>query len=168
MRTSKKTIAAALATAFVAGSFEVDDLVERGSQVLGKRLRWLTLLAQRLSEVFRGRMRPRRATVEMFVLFDQDFHRAYRKSKLRVVNRIDLSTSMAPTSTAAAWGTFPELTTAKQLAEWLEIRSRHLDWLAGAGQYASPTATSKLQHYRTHVLPKRWGQIRLIEAPSYA
>ena len=88
MRTSKKTIAAALATAFVAGPFEVDELVERCSIVLGKRLRWLTLLAQRLADVFRGRTRPRQATVEMFLLFDPGFHRAYRRSKLRIVDRL--------------------------------------------------------------------------------
>lgn len=166
MRRSKKTIATALATAFVAGSFDAEDLTQRGSQVMGKRLRWLQPLAQRLSVAYRGQIRPRKSTVESFILGDPGFHRAYRRYQLKVVDPLGISPLMAPTAVASGWQKIPAIITPQQLATWLEVPLRQLDWFAGAGQFARSPEKTKLQHYRYRALSKGSGQVRLIEAPK--
>lgn len=166
MRTSKKTLAAALATAFVAGSFEVDDLVERGYGVIGKQPRWMQPLAERLHAAFPWDMRPRRASVERFLLFDYGFHRAYRRSKLTVASRIGSSPVMNQGVVASGWKAIRPLTTPAELADWLNVPLRQLDWFAGVGPYKRAAIETKLQHYRYRVLKKVDGNVRLLEAPK--
>jgi hypothetical protein len=60
----------------------------------------------------------------------------------------------------------PSLCTARELAEWLSITTSELDWFADLKAFAGKRSVEKLAHYRYRMLAKRFGAVRLIEAPK--
>ncbi len=66
---------------------------------------------------------------------------------------------------AAGWN-LPPLCDASELAEWLEVTLRELDWFADRWSGEAKRDNRRLCHYHYRVLAKRFGQVRLIEAPK--
>lgn len=161
-----RTIASALATSFVAGSLNVDDLVERGTRVLGKRPKWLRRCAERLVAFYAPGIRPRQADVKDFLLTDRGFLRACRRSKLKLVDRVGPSPAMSPALPAQFWSTPPAITSPAELAEWLNVPGRQLNWFAQPAYRDGSVRPGNLSHYRYRRLSKPDGQFRLIEAPK--
>ena len=91
-----RTTAHALATAFLAGQLEADELVDRGSHLLGRRWRWIRPLARRIVASFGGKTRPRVATLTKFILADKGFSRATEKHELRLANLLGCTPTMCP------------------------------------------------------------------------
>ncbi len=162
---SRETIAGALASAFVAGNLDVEELVARGSRVMGRTWRWLRPLARRIVQAHGGTVRPRTAVLEKFLLLDQGLARAYAKHDLRVANASGLRPSSSPIEAAKSWDAYP-LTTTGELADWLGITVGELDWFADRRKLESKQSRLKLRHYRYRPLAKRAGQVRLVEAPK--
>lgn len=163
---SRKSIAGALASAFVAGSLDAEELVERGSRVLGQRWAWLRPLAQRVARAYSGKVRPRKAALEKFILHDGGFSRAYFEYDLHLTYDPGNRPTMCPLDAANAWGVRYPISTARELADWLGVSVGELDWFADRRGLEYKRYAPKLSHYRYRTLTKRFGEFRLIEAPK--
>ncbi|MBY0502844.1 MAG: reverse transcriptase family protein [Bryobacteraceae bacterium] len=64
-----------------------------------------------------------------------------------------------------AWG-LPKIASAEALAEWLGLDPPDLAWFADLRGMTRQAPTEALRHYRYHVIVKRHGNLRLIEAPK--
>lgn len=162
---SHSVIARALATAFLAGTLDVDGLVDRGAQLLGRRWRWLRPLALRVSQTFRDNPLCRRRDVASYILSDGGFRQAARRYPLRIVDRLSMQPAMAPVAPVAGWD-LPPINTAGELCEWLHVTVSELDWFADLKHFESRRNRDRLRHYHYRTLAKRSGTIRLLEAPK--
>jgi RNA-directed DNA polymerase len=161
---SKAVIAHAVAGAFLSGALDVDEMVKRGGRVLGKRWRWLRPLARRVREVFGGRPRPRRRAVMELILRDPPFAQAYGKEDLRLANLVS-PPRMTPSLAFTTWNR-PPISSMGALAEWLDVSVGELEWFADLRNLEFKCNQGRLRHYNYRVLAKRFGQIRLVEAPK--
>ncbi|PQO35299.1 RNA-directed DNA polymerase [Blastopirellula marina] len=155
-----------LATAFAAGRFDPEELVQRGSQVVASRGRWLRPLAVRLAEAFAGKIHPRKSTIVAFLVADAGFCRAYHNDRVQIANLLGPIPEMIPTATAANWQGCLALPTPHDVSRWLNLAPGELDWFADRRRMAHAQSNPKLQHYRYRLLQKRPGEYRLIEAPK--
>lgn len=153
-----------LATAFLAGDFVVEEMTKRAARVLGKRYRWLKGLAERICAEFAGHQRPRLVTVTEFIQADRGFNRAHEKYDLEIA-RFPSRGEMTPIAAAQTWNV-PRINSIGQLAAWLQLTVRELDWFAQVRGRAGEESSESLQHYRYRPVHKRFGQVRLIEAPK--
>ena len=71
-----------LADAFLAGPWDLNDLVKRAGLVLGKRYRWIRPLARRVLAEFGDRRRTRSARLGAFLSDDTGFQRAFERHDL--------------------------------------------------------------------------------------
>ena len=165
MMDSPGVISRALAQALVAGPLDVEGLVERGAGLLGRRWRWLRPLAERLCAQFAGRTRPRRIAVARFLAADEGFARACERDELELRAPLAVRPMMGPVAAGAAW-TLPPIRTAGELADWLAIGPAELDWFADRRGLQFRQIHERLRHYHYRPLAKRFGQLRLIEAPK--
>jgi RNA-directed DNA polymerase len=157
-----------LATAFVGGRWNTEELVDRGAAALGQRWRWLSTLAKRLVVAFEQQPRPSTSAVEAFLLRDRGLQRACQRHEIRLAVMPAKRAEMVPaTGTPASW-IVPPLRTVGELAEWLEIDTAELDWFADRRGLESKLPEGPLRHYRYYWLSKRLaGTARLIEAPKW-
>lgn len=164
---SHSAIAGALAAAFLAGELEVDGLVDRGGRLLGRRWRWLRPLARRVAGAWSGRTRPRRASLKTFILADRGFARACEETEddFGLANLVAAPTTMRPVEAARTWPVAP-LPNAEELARWLDVPARHLQWFADLRSWEQKRSRGRLRHYHYRPLTKRFGQVRLVEAPK--
>ena len=161
---SKAAIARALATAIVAGPLTLEGVVDRSGRLFGKRWRWLRPLASRIVESFGDGPRPRRITVTKFILGDRGFAQAYRKHELKIQNR-SAPPRMLPAEGTESWAV-PDICTVGELADWLGITIGELEWFADLRSLEYKRNQGGLRHYNYRPLAKRFGRIRLIEAPK--
>ena len=162
---SNASLARNLAAEFVAGPFEVDSLVDRGSRLFGRRWRWLRPLSRRLIASFHRGPRPRQASVANFILCDRGFLRACERHSLRLDDRIGAPAEMCPIEHAKQWK-IPEICTIAGLANWLTITVGQLEWFADLRSLESKCNQGRLRHYHYRPLAKRFGRVRLVEAPK--
>jgi hypothetical protein len=164
---SNSTLVSALARSILAGEATVDEIVARLSRTLGQKWRWIPPLARRYAERFAGRVRPRRRDVILFLNQDQGFGRARAKysREIHVVEWITGPRRMAPVGWTGGCA-IPAINAVGQLAEWLELSQSELEWFADLKGLGAGKADAKLSHYNYRVLAKRFGSVRLIEAPK--
>jgi RNA-directed DNA polymerase len=160
-----ETIASALATAFLLDALHVDPMVRRGEALFGKRWRFLRPVALRVVARFPGSVRPSHRDVARFIRRDRSFLRAINRHEIEILEWPVISPRMAPAPPATLWRV-PAIATVGELAEWLGISVRHLEWFADLRCWEAKRCTGKLRHYHYRVLPKRSGGVRLIEAPK--
>jgi retron-type reverse transcriptase len=159
-------IAAALADAFVAGPIQVQGLIHRASEVLGRRWHWLGPLAKRICSAYGGNQpRPRKAALIRFLMQDEMLALAVEEVDVQVKDWFVAPHSMAPVAAAAAWPV-PAICTPGELADWLGINLRELAWFADRRGWEAKRAAGRLRHYRYQVRYKKSGQLRLIESPK--
>ena len=163
---NSEAIARALAAACLAGNLEVDEVADRWGRTMGRRWRWLRPLARRVLAEFAGDARTRESVVARFIASDPGFRRAAFKHDLRVAEVLIASGPlMSPVRAAEAWQ-IPSLRTAGELAQWLGIAPRQLDWFADRRSLESKWHRGPLRHYHYRTVAKRFGQVRLIESPK--
>lgn len=162
---SQALIARALSTAFLAGGLDIDESVDRGSRLLGKRWSWLHPLAQRVSEALGNGARPRQVVVTEFILRDQGFLQAFERHDLQLLDQLAAPDTMFPLAAAQSW-TLPAIRTPGELAEWLNINLPELDWFADLRGLQFKQSKLRLRHYHYRPLAKRFGQTRMVEAPK--
>jgi len=162
---SNQTVARVLAASFLAGVWDIDELTERGTQLLGRKYRWLRPLVERVCRGLDGRARPRRAAIAAFLLNDARFVRACDRHELELhdfaATKPTMLASLAPLADPV-----PPLDNTAALADWLEIDFGQLDWMADRHGRERRHAGERLRNYRYRVLRKRSGGFRLIEAPK--
>ena len=159
------SVARALAAAFAAGEFSVDELVDQASRVLGRRWRWLRPFAQRITANFAGHVRPRQNALTKFIIGDPGFVRAAEKYELEVSDWLSAKPVMSPSGPADAWPVV-SLRTAGEVADWLGVTAGELEWFADRRRLEPRQCRPQLRHYHYRLLAKGFGQIRLIEAPK--
>lgn len=162
---SKSAIAHALAAAFLNGGLKSDQLVERGARALGRRWRWLGPLAQRVSQAFGDRLPRRAISLERFILDDAEFAHALRKHKVRVARLLTEPDAMTPVAPARSWKV-PAIRSPGELADWLGIGMGDLSWFADPRAFERKRNQGRLRNYRYRPVAKRFGRIRMIEAPK--
>jgi len=153
-----------IANAFVQGERRVEDTVDRLTNVLGRRWRFLTPLAERYFRAFPN-PRPRRREVLRFLREDRVFRRAWRK-RLSKIHVDQWPSSPPPAQSPAGRWDLPPIQTAGELARWLEVTPGELDWYADLKGITSKSANPRLAHYHRRIFVKRSGGIRLVEAPK--
>jgi RNA-directed DNA polymerase len=156
-----------LARCFLACEPAADQIVARGSRMLGKQWRWLRPLAQRYVKAFAGRTRPRQRDVVRFLLHDRGFQRAWSKyfHELFVAQWLVEPQGMQPVGAAQAWDV-PSIESVGALAEWLGVKAGELEWFADLKGLGYRKSGPKLNHYHYRVLAKGNGSVRLIESPK--
>lgn len=160
-------IARHLASAFVMGRWDVDQLVERGADALGRRWRWLRPLARRLIHALGQNARPGRHRVVAFLRTDAGFQRACRRHDIRLEGLQRRLPQMVPSAGAPRVWEVPSIVTFGELADWLEVDPSKLDWFADLRGLERNAASGPLRNYRYHWLSKRVaGSARLIESPK--
>lgn len=158
-------IARHLAEVLVEGSWDEDDLIERGRRLLGRR-QGLLALARRLREALGAGSRPRAALVEKFLRTDADFRRACQRKVPRLDWRDRLPPVMRPAEGPPSSWPIPALTTPTLLAEWLGLTEPELEWFADCQARGVRRPAGPLRHYGYRWQTKSSGSARLIEAPK--
>lgn len=156
----------ALADSLLAGEPTAELLFYRCSRTLGKRWRWLGPLTERYVKRFR-RTRPRRRDVIRFLRDDAGFERAQSKysNELSLKELLTVPQQMLPTPAAEQWE-LPAIETPGDLAKWLGLDPGELRWFADLKGLGYKRNEPRLQHYHYRILTKRFGSIRVIEAPK--
>lgn len=99
------------------------------------------------------------------MLLDRGFLRACSKHEIELSGYWTEPAEMAPIPAARAWNV-PAIRTPGELAAWLGIAIGELDWFADCRRLNTKNRNGRLRHYHCHLLSKRFGQIRLVEAPK--
>jgi hypothetical protein len=152
-----------LTAAFLAGPWELEGLVRRGAEALGRRHRWLRPLARRVLAAFADQPAERPEALLAFLLGD----RHYTKSREQIDGRprgyrlFWLEPRMGP----APWPV-PALATTTALAEWLGLTPGELAWFADCHGRAALAPEGPLRHYTYRWLEGKGGKRRLLEQPK--
>ena len=156
-----------LALSLLSGEPTIELLVSRCSRTLGKPWRWLRPLAQRYLNNFGSGARPRLRDVVEFLRSDGGFQRVCSKysNELFVRELLTAPQQMLPVAAAESWD-IPAIESPGDLAKWLGLEAGELRWFADLKGLAYKRASQQLRHYHYRVLAKRFGSIRLIEAPK--
>jgi RNA-directed DNA polymerase len=164
---SRTSIADSLAAAFVAGPWRLDELVERGERLLGKRWRWIRPLARRLIQSCgAATMRPSVAQVASLIYADRRFHAACDKHEIELPGLLNIRPMMSPVSGPSNVWPVSQLKSPGELARWLELSPNELDWLADCRLLETKVTATRLRHYHYRWMSKRTGGERLIESPK--
>lgn len=156
-----------LARALLAGEWTADGLLQRGTEAVGKRERWLRPLIRRVLAHF---PQPP-STEDEQVLVDY----LQRKSNLRQF-RESFRTEQHPrrvfwiesrmNEAGCPADSLPALPTVGALAEWLHLSPGELDWFARPPWQARRAAKKSAGHYVYRWVPKFSGGVRLLEVPK--
>lgn len=138
----------ALATSFLAGESSVDEIYGRASHALGRRWPWLRSVAKRFVRFANGGTRLRHREVVRFLRQDSLVERALQRY------RDEIFVKHWPIENEGA------------LADWLDLESGELEWLADLNTFGSESGQEQLRNYHYRILAKQFGTIRLIEAPK--
>ena len=157
----------ALADSLLAGEPSIEATAIRLNRFFGKNWEWTPHLARRYARAFAFGMRPRRRAVVLFLRQDRGFRRALTKHKHEIVVASWLTEGqrMLPVREAQSWQ-LPSLESPKDLANSLAISLGDVHWFADLKGLAYKNPEPKLRHYHYRVLPKQFGNLRVIESPK--
>ena len=164
---AKSRAARNFAAAFLAGSWSLADLVDRGSQACGRRERWLRSLARRVFQAFvPPATPPDEEKLACFIEADNGFGRAWAQGKVTQHRFFWVVPKMGRAQGASAAWDVPSLPTPAALAQWLQIELRHLDWFADAKGWERVAPPGGLRHYSYRWQVGQSGKRRLLEVPK--
>jgi hypothetical protein len=104
--------------------------------------------------------------VAEFLWSDDRFRKAWRKhAPVLHFSEWPIPVMNALAGPPASWP-IPAIATPAQLANFLEIEPRELDWFADCQTRERSSCVEPLRHYRYRWMPKPSGSVRLIEAPK--
>ena len=150
-----------LANGFLAGSWTLQGLAERGREMLGVRPRWLAPLVRRILAAFPDPPRNARDALASFLAADETLRRELaRLPSPRIRSWLVDVPRMAPTRFNV-----PFLNTWADLAEFCGLDVPLLDWLSRRRGWTREREPRQL-HYRYSWVPKRSGGFRLLAAPK--
>lgn len=161
-----RTVAAALAGAFLAGDWTLNGLLTQGEAALGARPRWLRRLAREVLSFYRDppadRPRELAALITTTDAFQSATATARRQARpLRVVRHLAAPARLAPRRWPVA-----RIDTAADLAALLELTLEHLLWYADPTGMQRRNAAGALQLYRYRWLSRAGRTPRLLEIPK--
>jgi len=129
--------------------------------------KWLPRLIADVLEKSPTPYAPSPGTLQQLILDSRAFRGFYPEAKKNpALEKLWVPMPVfAPTPAFRAAG-LPELAGAADLAQWLNLSPRYLDWFADVEGYRSSAETESTRHYTYRWVPKRTGPPRLIEAPK--
>ena len=149
-----------LAAAFLDGPWNLDGLVARGADALGRRVRGLRRLASAVMQRFPEAPTGQLGDLAAFV---------HGKAKLGAVRHIHHwhtpQPAMAVPLPAFKHLALASLTCTAELATWLGVDPANLVWFADEHRHLRRAAAPRLRHYYYAWIRKRSGAYRLLEAP---
>ncbi len=157
-----RNIAGALASAFLAGMWELEELVARAEQSLEPSPGWLRTLASDVLWAYRDLPTDRPRELDRFIeLRLRRLPVEARARPPRVRKWLLFEQEMAP----MRWEV-PALGSSGELAEFLGLEAGELEWLADARGLERTVSSERLRNYRYAWLPRPGGPPRLIEQPK--
>src|SRR5262245_39249824 len=151
-----------LANAFLAGPWTLSGLVDRGKRACVDAGRWVRRTANRALKTFGEQTPP--SFDSLLAFLRNDAGRAH--PPFAVGQYFWLPSAMEPRGGAAATWTLPAITTAGQLAAWLDVSCPRLDWLADVRGWTARVQSPKLRHYVWQWQPLLRVRFRVIESPK--
>lgn len=166
MRT-KQAILRNLASAFLAGPWSLDGLIQRGVLACGRGKGWLRRLAGRVLEAFAEPARLGRDELARFIEADPAFVRAWARESWHPRKPFQARQIfwVIPSMAQSPWPV-PPLPTSGALAEWLNLNPAELNWFADCHGREADVPTGRLRHYTYQWLSTRSGKRRLLEMPK--
>ncbi|MEM0968237.1 MAG: hypothetical protein AAGJ31_02705 [Verrucomicrobiota bacterium] len=158
---SPRTLACALARAFLAGPLTETSMLARGQLLLGRKPRWLKGLIRQILEGMPPGIRPKEAELASYLRLCPSFERAFRKGNSFPIKGDRLTSTlpvMAPAEGAPQRWDVPDITDYASLADLLQLDLSQLLWLLHPGENG--------KHYHCHWIAKRSGGRRLLESPK--
>ena len=157
----------ALAQSLLNGESAVELIVDRCSRTLGRRWRWIRPLALRYAKHFGSQTRPRHREVVKFLENDRGLRRAHTKypEQFSLDEWWEEPHRMQPIEAAKSWDV-PAIESVGDLAKWLGLSPNELRWFADLKALEYKGNNSRLRNYSYRILAKRFGRMRLIEAPK--
>lgn len=154
---SRRTTSHGIALAFLDGPWQARALAARGGAVLDTKPRGMRDLAGRVVGAFAEP--PAAPTLADFIRDDEFWAH---------VGTVTVQRWALPPLAARPPPPFdlPALDTVGALADWLDMSVRTLDGLCDLGGVGLRKLAPQLRHYRYHLVPKRSGGRRLLEAPK--
>lgn len=160
-----------LATAFLRGAWSPDELLARGQLVLLKRRDEARLpdIVSAVTNRF-GDRPPVPRWRELAEFLASGCGRRTLIHKLAVLPQLGEAKlpppQMQPAPALANATPVPSITTESELAEWLRLTVRELEWFADIHGLERRAPMGPLRHYRYRLLKKQSGRWRLLEAPK--
>ena len=158
-----------LAEIFIATDWTPRSMEAAALRTIGatRPRKWVTRLIADILETSPTAYAPSPRTVERLILASRAFRglRLNRREKPLFEQYVLPAPVFAPTP-AFQNSSVPELANATDLAHWLNLPLRHLDWFADIEGYRAAAAAETTRHYVYSWIPKRTGPPRLIEAPK--
>src|SRR5277367_6737910 len=123
-------VATTLATAVLSGPAEVDSFVERITQCLGRKHRWITPMCRRMFQRFGSSLSPRsREQLIEWIEQDRGYEDAWARLRVPKIYRYPIGpTRMSPRTGALQACELPSIPTPGDLAAWLGVSIGELDW----------------------------------------
>jgi len=158
-------VAQALADAILAGSCDVEGFIEHTARLLGRKHRWVAPMCKRVFRSFGSSLEQRdRTRLTEWICDDRGYRNAWLAARPpRIAHYVLVPPRMSPRRGALAACGLPDLPTLGDLAAWLGVTPRELDWFADIRGMNAPEGP--LCHYRFMWVPKSYG-MRLIEVPK--
>lgn len=164
----KVSIARGLAIALLISDWEPKAQIQTTKQLIRRWPRWIASLVDRVHEAFPDGLEisPELEAVdrlEKFISVDREFRLAVKVANLKQVdsNRVLMGRPMV----SLAWKV-PDLPNFLDLADWLEVSRRELNWLANLATGSFDLRYKRSSHYVVSAIGKRSKGIRLIESPK--
>lgn len=166
---AKQYLVRSLSAAFLAGTWSLDGLVERGIAALGKDRKWLRVLARRVLATYAEPSRLDAQTLAVFVGADSVFNKAWGRrgrDDPSVRQIFWVPPAMLPAVGPPATWQVPDLATTGRLADWLGLAPTQLDWFADCRSLEGSVPAGPLRHYTYCWLRKSSSKLRLLERPK--
>jgi hypothetical protein len=160
---SIRTFASILAATLIRTPWIQPKLIRASVKLIGKKKSWIEALVARILLAYPSK--PRQRELTKLISCDTRIAAVFLKGKLSIKHWSFGPPLFSPWPFAAELN-LPRLATAADLAEWLGIELPHLEWFADCRGINGKSSNSKLMHYNYRILRKRFGSVRLIEAPK--
>jgi hypothetical protein len=157
--------ARALASAFLAGPWNVGSLVARAREALETEPRWLRRVAKAVLVHFPAPPPEGVAPLARMLLADESFRRGASRWT-RVRRWLFPEITMIPVAGAPSTFEILPIPTTGDLAMALGMTPAELAWFADGKRLNEGTSIEALTHYRTKWVAKAGGGYRLLEAPK--
>ncbi|QSQ14085.1 reverse transcriptase family protein [Myxococcus landrumensis] len=160
---NRQSVASALASAFLAGPWTYEGMVERGAHVVGGRAPWLLAVVRGIRRFF-----PHPPVARMELLTELLATRpALIKACRNPAVPVHLHRWLIPEPSMGQrpWPV-PELSTQAEVARWLGVTDAQLGWLADGSGFERTSRPGQWRRYRYVWIPKRAGGKRLLEQPG--
>ena len=164
----RHAVALGLADAMLAGPATVRSATNRCARVLGEKRTWIASLAQSMIDGLGAAWHSgARRELALAILRSPHFNDAWLGKERPRLRALALHPPrMAPGPPQLQGCALPDLPTVGDIAAWLKLSSRELEWFAGRRGERSVPDDERLRHYSYHWIEKRSGGHRLLEVPK--